>query len=84
MAEVADAFAIGYVMGLIVGEGSFTADSQQPYLDAILLIDKYLPPSRKREQFEAWLVKHGLFSWVKNRKSWEGLKTAAPEPGDST
>jgi len=25
-------FEIGYVMGLIVGEGSFTADRKQPYL----------------------------------------------------
>ena len=25
-------FEIGYIMGLVVGEGSFTADRQQPYL----------------------------------------------------
>ena len=25
-------FDIGYIMGLVVGEGSFTADRQQPYL----------------------------------------------------
>ncbi len=31
-----DAFETGYAMGLIVGEGSFTADRQQPYLQVKL------------------------------------------------
>ncbi|MDB4886259.1 MAG: hypothetical protein JWN79_1697 [Gemmatimonadetes bacterium] len=29
-------FEIGYIMGLVVGEGSFTADRQQPYLQVKL------------------------------------------------
>src|SRR4051794_20067913 len=29
-------FELGYVLGLIVGEGSFTADRQQPYLQVRL------------------------------------------------
>ncbi|HZT43047.1 MAG TPA: hypothetical protein VFA07_12840 [Chthonomonadaceae bacterium] len=95
-------FEIGYIMGLIVGEGSFTGDRVQPCLSVTLqlgdrmpldtlqqhlggrvngpydkngslcydwklrgpelrasipLFNKYLPPSRKRRQFEAWCEK---------------------------
>lgn len=103
-------FQIGYLMGLIVGEGSFTGDRKAPALQVKLhendplpllnlklvlggeihgpyhhtgkdgtvrhytvyflrgkplvallpLIHRYLPQSRKREQFELWLAKYGL------------------------
>jgi hypothetical protein len=43
MREVTDLFAIGYAMGLIVGEGSFAADSQQPYLSVKLHSSDPLP-----------------------------------------
>jgi hypothetical protein len=94
---------LGYVMGLIVGEGSFTADRRQPALSvklhardrlpleslqklfggrvfgpydnhgrrylvwhlrgeplrrALPLLERYLPPSHKREQFLAWRARH--------------------------
>ena len=107
-------FQIGYLMGLIVGEGSFTGDLRAPVLAvqlhendplpllalqrvlggriygpyhyrqkdgserhaikwllrgralAALLpaIHRHLPPSRKREQFELWLMKYRLTSIV--------------------
>ena len=103
-------FHIGYLMGLLVGEGSFTGDRKAPALQVKLheadplpllnlqralggrihgpyhhagkdgitrhytvwylrgkglmallpLIHRHLPASRKREQFEMWLVKYHL------------------------
>jgi hypothetical protein len=98
-----DSFDLGYAMGLIVGEGSFTGDRQQPSLevkghrrdteplehlqkvlggrvfgpyahggrnlyaymlrgrelrDALPIIQKHLPTSWKRVQFEAWRAKY--------------------------
>ena len=108
---------IGYLMGLIVGEGSFTGDRKdpvlaiklaeddpQPLLDcqrflggkvygpyrhaekdgdkksfivwrltgkplvaALPMLGKHLPPSRKRNQFDVWLVKYGLSRYVKDQ-----------------
>lgn len=36
-------FDIGYIMGLVVGEGSFTADRQQPYLQVKLHVRDPFP-----------------------------------------
>ena len=36
-------FDIGYIMGLVVGEGSFTADRQQPYLQVKLNVRDPFP-----------------------------------------
>ena len=105
-----DRFLVGYLMGLIVGEGSFSGDRKNACLAVKLheedplplvalqkafggklngpyrytqpdgverrsmvwqlrgkrlfpllpLIHKHLPQSRKREQFEVWLVKYRL------------------------
>lgn len=96
-------FEIGYAMGLVVGEGTFTADRRHPTLSlktperdpapvtllrhvlggrvfgpyhhgdrryfvyhlrgrdlehALPLFDRYLPPSYRRTQYEAWRAKH--------------------------
>jgi hypothetical protein len=99
-------FALGYCMGLIVGEGSFSGDKQHPVLvvglhaadpqplldlqsvfggtiygpyehngrvfrrwhlrgwqllEALPYFDRWLPPSRKREQYEAWKIKYARY-----------------------
>lgn len=95
-------FEVGYITGLIVGEGSFTEDGKQPHLAvklqvtdptpiqflkeklggkvyqhnhggrhywlwllrgrdlraSISLFDRWLPESRKRQQFSTWKEKH--------------------------
>ena len=98
-----DAFTLGYLMGLLVGEGSFSSDGRTPALSvrlhardpqplawlertlggrvygpyqsqgrhysvwhlrgatlrrALPLLERYLPPSHKREQFLAWRAAH--------------------------
>ncbi|HEX8650425.1 MAG TPA: LAGLIDADG family homing endonuclease [Pyrinomonadaceae bacterium] len=99
-------FEIGYIMGLIVGEGSFTGDCKKGWLsiklhmndpapllevqrllggriygpyhnngrhflhyklygrelvEAFPLFKEYLPQSRKRDQFYAWLEKYYIY-----------------------
>ena len=101
-----DAFDLGYAMGLIVGEGSFTGDRRQPSLEikmhrrdieplehlqrtlggrifgpyahagrnlyaymlrgrelraAVSLLQRHLPTSWKRIQFEDWRAKYASF-----------------------
>src|SRR5215217_3536867 len=42
-------FDIGYIMGLVVGEGSFTADRRQPYLQVKTRVrDPFPAPPRGR------------------------------------
>ena len=101
-----DAFGLGYAMGIIVCEGSFTGDKQQPSLEvrvhrrdveplehlkqvlggrvfgpymhggrnlfvymlrgrdlraALPILERHLPASWKRAQFESWRAKHTDF-----------------------
>ncbi len=57
----ASRFELGYALGLIVGEGSFTGGD---LYDALRVIFAELPQSRKREQLEEWDKKYGF----RNRK----------------
>lgn len=43
-------FDIGYIMGLVVGEGSFTADRKQPYLQVRLHVRDPFPLRHLAEQ----------------------------------
>jgi hypothetical protein len=43
-------FDIGYIMGLVVGEGSFTADRKQPYLQVKLHVRDPFPLRHLAEQ----------------------------------
>jgi hypothetical protein len=114
-----DNFRLGYCLGLIVGEGSFTGSShrrapvlsvamvldQEPLEElqrcfggniyikslrgelkvvmwtlsghelrqALSIFDKYLPQSRKREQYEAWKIKYNDF-FLRNENNVTGYQ----------
>ena len=58
----ASRFELGYALGLVVGEGSFTRDRVNGCLSVKLHATD--PQSRKREQLEEWAKKYGF----RNRK----------------